>query len=249
MRKGIVLTKRDVQLMRHLSFGPATGKSIFINIFDKEGAATRTRRRVMMRRLVKLEKEGLIVRKVSHTYRDYAYTLTKDAAPIVAGQFGVELTSVWASFNDKHIDHDLHVAGIARRLVRESEEKHLYELLSLVLECELRRRSRASKGVYFPDLTFGLLNASERRISFDLEVDFGTVTRNDFLGKIRYVEKNILVVTSNEKRLDLLLWYVKNACISKPVYLTTLKEFYDNTLITCSWATSFTNAPISLSIN
>jgi hypothetical protein len=248
MRKGIVLTKRDVQLMRHLSFGPATGKSIFINIFDKEGAATRTRRRVMMRRLVKLEEEGLIARKVSHTYRDYAYTLTKDAAPIVAGQFGVELTSVWASFNDKHIDHDLHVAGIARRLVRESEEKHLYELLFLVLECELRRRRKVFKGIYFPDLTFGLQGTGSKK-SFDLEVDFGTVTRNDFLGKIRYFEKNILVVTSNEKRLDLLLWYVKDACISKPVYLTTLKEFYDNTLITCSWATSFTNAPISLSIN
>lgn len=248
MRKGIVLTKRDVELMRYLSYGPATGKSILNYFFDKEGASSKTRRRVMMRRLVKLEGEELIARKVSHTYRDYAYTLTKDAAPIVAERFGVELTGVWSSFNDKNIDHDLHVGGIARRLVRESKEKNLYELLFLILEYELRRRSRVSKGVYFPDLTFGLLDSSDRKISFDLEVDFGTVTRNDFIGKLRYFEKNILVVTSNEKRLDLLLWYVKSASIGKPVYLTTLKEFYGNTLITCSWATSFTKSPISLEI-
>lgn len=248
MRKGIVLTKRDVKLMRHLSFGPSTGKNILMNIFDKEGADSRTRRRVMMRRLVKLEQEGLIARKVSHMYRDYAYTLTKDAVPIVAEQLGVELTSVWASFNDKNIDHDLHVARTARRIVREAEEKHLYELLFLVLECELRRRSRVFKGIYYPDLTFGLQGTGSKK-SFDLEVDFGTVTRNDFLGKIRYFEKNILVVTSNEKRLDLLLWYVKDACISKPVYLTTFEELYGETLLTCSWATNFTNELIPLAIN
>lgn len=236
MRKGVVLMKRDVRLMRHLSYGPATGKDILKNIFAREGSNDKTRRRVMMRRLVKLEEEGLIQRKICRMNKDYLYRLTREAAPIVAEQAGLELTSIWVSFKDENMEHDLHVAKLARKIVQEAAESPFFHLRYIAMECEMRRFKKITRGEYFPDFSFSL-QADGHPCTFDVEVDLGTISRNDFMGKMRYFSNKILVVTTREKRLGLLLNYIRHSCMSKAIYLTTLQEFYKETLVDCRWMT------------
>ena len=53
MRKGLLLTERDHELLRHLSLGPCTVGNIFKYFFNTADSNPKTRERVMQRRLRK----------------------------------------------------------------------------------------------------------------------------------------------------------------------------------------------------
>ena len=125
MRKGLVVMPRDKELLRYLSYGPGPGKNIFRKFFAKEAAKDATRRRVMMRRINKIKKGGLIAETTSPLFKDRIYVLLNKAAHMVAAAYGEELSNISTKFNQQHIDHDLYTAICARKIVKEAMELEL----------------------------------------------------------------------------------------------------------------------------
>jgi hypothetical protein len=227
---------RDLKILKHLSFGPATRKDLLRQFFSKEGKNDKTRERVMMRRLNKLEQAKLLSKKTSPMFTDSIYVLRKEAAHLVAARYGAEVTALWTGVSDKHLDHDLCTARVARKIVAESEDLDLYDLDRLSLECSLRSDNPVQKGVYYPDFEFTISGPTKPNI-FSLEIDCGTISRRDFVGKMKYFRGTILVVATTTQRVDLLMWYLRASGITKPVYLAVHKEFMSksNTLFTMQW--------------
>lgn len=249
MRKGLLLTQRDHELLRHLSLGPSTVGNIFKYFFNTADSNPKTRERVMQRRLRKLEQEDLIRSISSPIVSDRIYALTSHSASIVANDQGIELSNVWVNPNVKNIKHDLYVAGAAKKIYRESEELKLYKLTFLQFEYGLRRIEKLRKGVYLPDIIFAIQGLDNKHIlDFNLEVDCGTISRKDFLGKIKYFRDTPLVIINTQKRLSLLKSYLKAARIAKHVYLTTFEEFFYTALPECNWHTNFSENPIKLTL-
>jgi hypothetical protein len=135
MRKGVLLTQRDLKLLKFLSMGPISRGGIFKTIFAMEGANTRTRERVMVRRLAKLRAGNLILNATLPNMKDTVYMLTKPGASLVASHYGKELSNILVTFNQKTIEHDMFVAGCARKIHIEAEEEERYTLYYLKLEC------------------------------------------------------------------------------------------------------------------
>lgn len=221
MRKGILLGVRCLEILRHLSYGPATARSIFVHFFKKEGANPKTRWRVMARRLEKFEREGLIRGVLSLQHKDTIYVLRKAAVPLVASRYGIEPNNVWIRFKLENLDHDLHVAAIARKLVRSFEGR----LVFLDLECALRKDSKTRKGSYYPDIRLGVREETAIKI-MAVEVDWGTVSKRDFLGKMNSFDGPILVIVPTRGRMELLMGYIETYRISKAVFITTSNDFF-----------------------
>jgi hypothetical protein len=80
-------------------------------------------------------------------------------------------------------------------------------------------------------------------------MDCGTISRSDFLGKIAYFRDTILIVTRTLKRLELLLAYLKEEGISKPVYFVTYKELINSTFLSCKWRKNGYKEPVSFGVN
>ncbi|MBI5847223.1 MAG: hypothetical protein HZB31_04620 [Nitrospirae bacterium] len=246
MRKGLLMTGRDMTLLKHLSVGPTTRKSIFSNIFEVKESNKKTRERVMLRRLAKHELEGLIKSATCPNVKDTIYFLTKKAAPIVASHYGMELSNIWVNYSEKTIEHDLYTSGCAKKIIKEAEEKKMFKLNALVLECGLKN-GKLKKGVYFPDILFGIDGPGRLNI-FYLEMDCGTVCRRDFIGKINYFKDRVLVITKTLARIDLLMWYLRAEKISGPVFFSTYKNFSDNSFLTCTWYSNSSKEPTVIKI-
>jgi hypothetical protein len=200
----------------------------------------------MLRRLVKHEKEGLINSATCPTVSDTIYFLTKKGAPIVAAKYGMDITDIWVNFNNKTLEHDLIAAGCAKKIFKEAVEKNLFHLAHLIPECGLKTE-KLKKGVFYPDVFIGIRGA-EKISAFDLEVDCGSISRKDFMGKINYFRDGILVVTKTSERLDLLLWYLRAGKVTKPVHLTTVKNFHSTDFLSCQWHSNISESPITIKI-
>jgi hypothetical protein len=172
--------------------------------------------------------------------------LSKDAATIVADRDGKELSHIWIKVNEKQILHDLYVANVARKLVKEEEEKSLV-LDYMVPECGLKKGGKLKKGIYYPDLLFAVKGPTQQN-RFCFEADCGTISKADFLGKINYFNDTILVVTRTESRLELLLRYLKVERITKLVCLTIFREFMPTALSECTWRTNLSDNLVSLAL-
>jgi DNA-binding MarR family transcriptional regulator len=233
--------------MKYLATGPAPDSHIFNKFFKADKSKVRTRQRVKSRRMFKLEEAGMVERKDSPLFREVIYFLTKKAAPIVAAEHGMDLANVWSTFNDNNLEHDLYVSLVAKKILKEAEEKKLYELAYLELECALKASQKVQKGSYFPDLLAGIVGPSMTN-AFDLEIDCGSVSRKDFMGKVGYFENKILVVTKTWQRLNLLRWYLQADDVGKTVYLIVLKEFFSEPLLECKWYTNVSEEPTMLSL-
>lgn len=200
----------------------------------------------MTRRLAKHEQAGLIKTAICTNVNDKIYFLTRKAASIAASHYGMELSNIWVNYSEKTIEHDLYTSGCAKKIIKEAQEKKLAKLNNLVLECGLKN-GRLKKGVYYPDILFGIDGPGRLNI-FNLEMDCGTVCRRDFIGKIKYFNDRILVITKTVARIDLLLWYIRAEKISKQVYFSTYKNFSANSFLTCMWYSNFSKEPVTIKI-
>lgn len=236
MRKGLLMKDRDFQLLRHLSYGPVLSRSVLIHIFDTPNANKKTRQRVMTRRLAKHEQEGLIKTMTSNTIRDNIYCLTSKAAPLVSSKFGLELSNIWVNCNEKTVEHDIYVAACARKIYKEGVNDRIFDLASIMLECGLKTKGKLKRGTYCPDILFNIREATGIKSIF-MEIDCGTISRADFIGKIRHFEGLIYILTNSVARLNLLIAYLMTEGVEKKVHLACLKDFYSNTLLSCPWHT------------
>jgi len=242
MRKGVMLTQRDFEILKHLAYGPATDRSIYETFFEKENGNIRTRKRVMLRRLKKLEQEKLIKTKFNPRISRSIYVLERTGAVYAADKFGLEVSNMWCHFpKNADIFHDIIVSGIAKRIVKDVKETNPYELDFIIFENYLKKEigAKVKKGIYYPDLQVGVSFAPERFFTFDIEVDCGTISRRDFLGKITSFKNTVLISATTEERLNLLYRYLKHMRVNKGVYITLHKHIFNEGFFKCEWYDAF----------
>ena len=235
MRKGLILTERDYKILKHLVVGPATVNNIFEHFFKSDNGKTPTRWRVMMRRLKKYEEEKLVHSKHNPRIGSVIYVLTKKGAECAADKYGFEVSNVWTHI-PKHdnIFHDLMVSGLAKVILKETQELKGYRIDYLYSEAYIKKEEGPRKGVYIPDLRTRILTP-KGFFDFDIEIDCGTISRKDFTGKITSFDNVILIITKTAERLELLLRYMQETFTVKDVFIATYNDVFYNGFFTHKW--------------
>lgn len=223
MRKGLLLTQRDTDIICHLSYGLATDENIYRTFFLKEGGNTKTRRRVMVKRLHKLEAEDYILSKVNPRVKGVIYMLQKKGGQYAADQSGREVSNVWSYCpKDADIYHDLMVSELARMAVYEMAGSQVYGITFFLLEHCLKT-GKAKKGLCYPDFKIGLKTQVGERI-YNVEIDCGTISRADFIAKMDSFDGIILLATNTKERMDLLRRYTVSLYHGKSIYINTFER-------------------------
>lgn len=132
MRKGLVLTTRDLKILDHLWYGPATQFTIFETFFQNADGNIKTRKRVMAKRLQKLEKDGIIKSTFNPRVGRTIYVLDKKGGECVADSYGREVSNVWSHFPRNDIFHDLVVSSLAKTIAKEIDKNKGYNIDSIV---------------------------------------------------------------------------------------------------------------------
>jgi len=184
-----------------------------------------------------LENGGLVKRLTSPDWKETIYVLTQDGALKVAARHGYDINNVFYNVNPKNIEHDLIVSAVARKIKKEATQQKHYKLANIQLECAQRSAIKQQKGAYFSDLKVNLIGPTALN-EFDIEVDRGTVSRRDIIGKILFFSGTVLVVTNTKLRLALILRYMEFENIEEKVYVITMEEFFKNALVDCQWHTN-----------
>ncbi|HBR21603.1 MAG TPA: hypothetical protein DD713_03400 [Nitrospiraceae bacterium] len=237
MRRGLILNERDFQIFKHLAPGPATEGNIFRHFFDNGNGNTRTRKRIMLRRLKKLEKAKLIKSRYNPRVRNTIYVLDKHGAEYAADKFGLELSNIRCFF-PRHADifHDLMVSAVTKIAERDINEYIKFEYLSLYTETYIKKEHAGKKGIFYPDLRIRITN-SEGSMNFDLEVDCGTISKAAFIGKIRTFQGIILIVVRTDARMKLLQRYLREIGPNKIVLITFIDNITADGFLHCKWLT------------
>jgi hypothetical protein len=238
MRKGVSLITRDYEIFGHLRHGPATIPNIFNNFFDNGNGNKKTRERVMIRRLRKLEKEKLIKAMYNPRIKSTIYVLDKAGAECVADKLGLEVSNVRSHFpKTADIFHELYVSGIAKVISKEIDEFVECDHSSILFEAFLKKENGGKRGVYYPDLKVRISTPSGI-VNYDIEVDCGNISKADFFGKISSFESTILIVVKTEARLDLLHRYLRMIGTWKTVYITLVDNILGKDgFFHCKWRT------------
>lgn len=235
MRKGPLLTNRDLLILLFISWGPAGDIDIFWKFFQKRDGNRKTRMRVMQNRLKKMEQIGTIFSTYSPRLKNTIYFLTPIGAQFVSDKFGRELSHIWAHRSKKDdIYHDALTAWFTRMTLTEAENsKGLFKIDSIVYERHLKTLQQG-KGVCYPDFQLSILTGNERPI-FDVEVDCGTIGRKDFLAKYMSFQNTMLVATNTEARMNLLLGYLRDIKCSDTVYLNRVANIREDGFLMGKW--------------
>ena len=237
MRKGVSLTARDYEIFGHLRHGPATNQNIFKNFFDNDNENKKTRERVMLRRLKKLEKEKLIKVMYNPRIKSAIYVLDKVGAECVADKLGLEVSNIRCHFpKTADIFHDLIVSWIAKLIAKEIDELIQCDRSSILSETFLKKEKGGQRGVYYPDLKVRISNGTSI-INYDIEIDCGNINKADFIGKIRTFEGTILIIVKTEARLNLLHRYLRAIGTGKAVCIALTEDIGRDGFFCCKWRT------------
>lgn len=234
MRQGLVLTGRDLKILDHLWYGPATELSIFDAFFQNEGGNIKTRKRVMAKRLQKLEGDGIIKSTVNSRVKRTIYVLDKKGGEYVADSYGREISNVWSHFPKNDIFHDLVVSALAKTVVKEVDKIERYSIDSIVFERSLKVLKKPTKGYCYPDFRLGITSPSGQHI-YDIEVDCGNISRADLNAKVNSFINVILLVTHKQARLELLCKYIMESQCRKAIFVCSYSEIVNNGFFTGEW--------------
>ena len=224
MRKGLLLTRRDFDIFCFLVYGMATDHDIYRNFFFYDGGNEKTRRRVMVKRLRKLEAEGYIISKVNARINGVIYMLQKKGAQLAADELGRKVSNVW-THGSKYSDmyHDLMTSELARMALWEIEKAEGFENVFYINEHCLKTGKAAQKGLCYPDFLLGI-KTTDGEEKYAVEIDCGTVSQADFIAKMKSFGDTILVVTNTENRMNLLRGYCLRMYRSKAIYMNTYEN-------------------------
>jgi DNA-binding PadR family transcriptional regulator len=234
MRKGLILTGRDLKILEHLWYGPATDLNIFEAFFQKEDGNIKTRRRVMKKRLQKLESDGIIKSTVNPRIKRTIYVLDKKGGECVADASGREVSNVWSHFPKNDIFHDLIVSGVAKMVVKEVETIEGYSIDFLVFERSLKSLQKSRKGFCYPDFQMGIKTPNGQYV-YDIEIDCGNISRADLIAKMNSFNNVILLVTHKDARMDLLYRYLMESHCNKAVYVCSFERIVKRGFFKGQW--------------
>jgi len=225
-----VNNQRDHEILRWLFYGPAVVTNIFLKFFNADEKSKRTRWRVMLRRLQKMQKARLIDVVTDNRARERIIVLAPKGAELVCKVYSLDIENAWLhSGKDQDYYHDLTTAIIARRFVFNVPDDFTVDLhFEFFLKKERQRRIGNVSGIGYPDFRVHLYRKNKEEKTFEVERDCSTVGRHAFEKKLRSSHSPLLVVTDTKKRAN---WLIKNAMsINAPrsVYVTLLKELPQN---------------------
>ncbi|WDT77973.1 MAG: replication-relaxation family protein (plasmid) [Candidatus Manganitrophus sp.] len=220
MQKGLLLTDRDIDLLKYLAYGPAFSADLHERFFIKGGKLIASRTfRARMHRLL----EGKCVSVFRPQRRSFQakqkqsqlYGITQRGAEILAGEDRLPIDRIRIVRPDvRPIEHEIIVTRFIRKIYEYDTLKYtvirLYDDVML-----LKLRNRMDR---IPDLYFTIKLRNEAYYNFMVEVDAGTTHAPEFIRKlltftqskqspIRLHEREpfgILIVCNTEFRMNYL---------------------------------------------
>lgn len=234
MRKGLMLTDRDLKILDHLAYGPATEVSLYETFFQTQDGNSKTRKRVMAKRLQKLESSGIIKSTVNPRVKRTIYILDKNGGEYVADNFGREVSNVWSHFPKNDIFHDLIVAGVAKTVVKEIDKIEGCSIDFIIFERALKVLQKSRKGCCYPDFQMGITSPNDQRV-YDLEVDCGNISRADLNSKINSFTNIILLVTHRGIRMELLYKYIMESHCRNAIFICSYEKIVRNGFFRGEW--------------
>lgn len=234
MRKGLMLTDRDLKILDHLSYGPATEVSLYETFFQTQDGNSKTRKRVMAKRLQKLESSGIIKSTVNPRVKRAIYILDKKGGEYVADNFGREVSNMWSHFPKNDIFHDLIVARVAKAVVGEIDKIEGYSIDFIIFERSLKVLHKSGKGFCYPDFQVGITSPNGQH-RYDLEVDCGNISRSDLNAKLNSFSNIILLVTHKAARMELFYKYIIESHCRKAIFICSYEKIVRHGFLTGEW--------------
>ncbi|MCK5072279.1 MAG: replication-relaxation family protein [Bacteriovoracaceae bacterium] len=168
----MILTKRDIRLMKFLDYFRYASCTRLCELFFEE------KLRVTQRRLKKLYDEELIIREKNFVSGEYVYRLAKLAIDYLRGS-GVEAFSVIKKIPWGLWEHEDYILNIVVKM------KNYNRNFSFISERSLRRYSKI-KNEFVPDLEVVLDN----NFSLAIEVEKERKTRKRILQKLQNLHRS-----------------------------------------------------------
>lgn len=234
MRKGLILTARDLKILEHLWYGPATDLNIFQTFFAKEDGNIKTRKRIMAKRLQKMESAGIIKSTVHEMVNRTIYVLDKKGCEYVADLSGREVSNFWCHFPKNDIFHDLIVSGLAKIVAKEIDEIEGYSIDSLVFERQLKTLHKGRKGVCYPDFQI-CIKKPDCQCVYDVEIDCGNISRADLIAKMNSFRNVMLFITHKAARMELLYRYIIESHCGKAAYICSYERIVNQGFFKGRW--------------
>ncbi len=213
MRKGIMTNQRDYNILHQLNFGPTMVSEIFHKFFYKDKKHEKTRWRVMLRRLAKMESASLIKIIENHRSPERILILTRMGAELVCNVFSLEIKNAWThAGKDQDYYHDITMAEIARNFIFNCPVQMKVDLeFEFFLRKEQQRKKGNIKGLGYPDFRVYLYrenNSDEKEMIYDVERDCSTISLHAYEKKVSSSHYPLIVVTDTIQRAN---WLFRNA--------------------------------------
>lgn len=186
MQKGLLLTDRDVDLLKYLAYGPAFSADLHERFFISGGKLIASRTfRARMHRLV----EGECVYVFRPQRRSFQakqkqrhlYGITQKGAEILAGEDRLPIDRIRIVRPDtRPIEHEIILTRFIRKIYEHDTLK--YTVIRLYDDLMLSKlRNRMDR---IPDIYFTIQLRNEAYYNFMVEVDAGTTHAPEFLRKL-----------------------------------------------------------------
>jgi len=182
MRPGIVSNTRDYDILHWLYWGPAVVTNIFLKFFNADEKNKKTRWRVMLRRLQKMQDARLIEVVTDNRAHERIIVLALKGAELACKVFSLDIENAWLhAGKDQDYYHDLTTAILARRFVFNAPEDITVDLLfEFYLKKERQRRRPNVSGIGYPDFRVHLYRNNKEEKTFDVERDCSTIGRHAY---------------------------------------------------------------------
>jgi len=202
--EGLILTDRDIELMRHLAFGPAFADDLHARFFVGKGKLVS--RQAYERRMRKLMDAKCLERMEPQRIRGRrtilhkpVYTLAEGGIEVLTSQGVLQIDRIRrVRPNRQNLFHEITLTRLIRRIYEGDPRR--YEVIRLYDHDMLARQVQRVRIRRIPDLRFTLKFKHGAFYSYLVEVDAGTTHTPEFLQKlVAFIQLNRRLAPVNSR--------------------------------------------------
>ena len=230
MRKGIMTNERDYKILHYLYYGPAAVSYIFFIFFDTDEKHKKTRWRVMLRRLQKMQDANLIQIIEDNRADDRILILGKKGAELVCNVHSLEIENAWThAGKNSDFYHDLTTAQIARNFIFNAKDEIEVNLeFEHFLKKVQQRKNGNINGLGYPDFRVHLGKKDNEEQIYDVERDCCTIGKHSFEKKLCSSQYPLLIVTDTMQRVKWIYMNARELQVSRRVFIVRIKQLPKN---------------------
>jgi hypothetical protein len=243
--------QRDLDWLKHLSFGPSPINDAFEFYRDLETGRRPLHFQQVYAKVGTMAKRK-IIRKVSYSFmpsRIFCF-LTPLGASILLSH-GYDPLYLKIQIPPDHLfQHEYWLTQVIRRIFREEKETKTYKILSILDDGQMKMKNLFhAKGTHYADLELKIQTESDRK-DILIEMDGLNLIRSRYIKKLSSLpeDRTLLVITSQEKRIGSLWTYTAQA-LKKPkrIFFSPIEEVLERGLTDSRWISFATKQIVQLS--